>query len=414
MRDQIISNLGNHRELEQLFRSDEEEFKREFNEIYPQFENNLLANFWNERINYDELTAEKPDNSAELFLTIIASLLAGTIAKIPAYFSIDSEYFYPRYTGFIVFPLLTAYFILKSRLTLKTTIFIAASYIISLIYITLLPGNQGSDTLRLACIHLPLFLWSLSGLAFTGGKFNNYEGRLAFLKYNGDLTVMSALLLISGIIFTAITMSLFKLIDVDAEKYFEYVGVYGVSAIPIAGTYLIGKNPKIVNRISPVIAKVFSPIVLVTLVVYLIAMIITGKDPYNDREFLLHFNFLLVGVLVIILFAASGSPKRKENRSEILILLLLSAVTIVVNGIALSAIIFRISEWGITPNRLAVLGSNILVLTNLLIVAERLFQFVCRNKKISDVESSITHFLPVYTAWSMIVTFIFPVVFDFR
>ncbi|MEX2568811.1 MAG: hypothetical protein WD431_22910, partial [Cyclobacteriaceae bacterium] len=45
-----------------------------------------------------------------------------------------------------------------------------------------------------------------------------------------------------------------------------------------------------------------------------------------------------------------------RQKRELWVLLLLSAVTIIVNGITLSAILFRISEWGITPNRAAVLG----------------------------------------------------------
>jgi hypothetical protein len=92
----------------------------------------------------------------------------------------------------------------------------------------------------------------------------------------------------------------------------------------------------------------------------------------------------------------------------------LSIVTIVVNGIALSAIIFRISEWGITPNRLAVLGSNILILLNLLLMSYRLFKTVKDKNEIETVGNSIAYFLPVYSLWTIVVTFVFPVIFNFK
>ena len=92
----------------------------------------------------------------------------------------------------------------------------------------------------------------------------------------------------------------------------------------------------------------------------------------------------------------------------------LSIVTIIVNGIALSAIIFRISEFGITPNRLAVLGSNILILSNLLFMSYRLFKSIKDKNEIENVGNSIALFLPIYSLWTMIVTFALPIVFNFK
>ncbi len=118
--------------------------------------------------------------------------------------------------------------------------------------------------------------------------------------------------------------------------------------------------------------------------------------------------------MAIILFSVAATFKKNENRTGSFILLALSIVTVIVNGIALSAILFRISEWGITPNRLAVLGANILMLTNLLRVTYRLFKNVSKKADISEVENSISMFLPVYILWTIMVTFIFPLIFHFK
>jgi hypothetical protein len=61
--------------------------------------------------------------------------------------------------------------------------------------------------------------------------------------------------------------------------------------------------------------------------------------------------------MALILFSVTETCKTTKNKAGAAILFLLSAVTVIVNGIALSDILFRISEWGITPNWLAVLGA---------------------------------------------------------
>ena len=190
--------------------------------------------------------------------------------------------------------------------------------------------------------------------------------------------------------------------------------VWGLAASPIVGTYFIRTNPQLVSRVSPVIAKVFTPLVLVTLVTYLVAVVSSGKDPYRDREFLLIFNILLIGVMALILFSATETSKRSKNRTMKFLLFALSLVTVAVNGIALSAILFRILEWGITPNRLAVLGSNILILTHLLVVTYRLYQTIRRNQEVERVAQSIAIFLPIYSIWTVLVTFAFPLFFGFE
>ena len=149
------------------------------------------------------------------------------------------------------------------------------------------------------------------------------------------------------------------------------------------------------------------------LIVYLIAIVYAGKDPYNNREFLLIFNALLIGVMAIIFFSVAESQNTTKNPAEIWILLLLSIVTIIVNGVALSAIVFRISQFGMTPNRAAVLGGNVLILINLLLVTAQLFKVLTKRSEISAVGSVISFYLPIYFFWAIIVTFLFPFIFGY-
>ncbi|HZG26558.1 MAG TPA: hypothetical protein VEZ17_18350 [Chitinophagaceae bacterium] len=414
MKNEILSNLHDPKQLEKLYRANKLIFKREFSTLYPGLKGNILADFWNERLNYehDEINW---GTGKELSFVMIASLVAGLIAKLPSLAGINEEFFYPRNIGFIVFPVLSAYFAWKNKLSTVKISLIAGTTLLASVFINSLPHVTTSDTLKLSCIHLVLFLWSVLGFAFVGEIKNNDEKRLGYLKFNGDLVVMTTLILIAGAMMTGITIGLFSLIGFDIEKvYFEYFGIFGLAAAPVVGTYLTQTNPQLVGKVSPVIAKIFSPLVLLMLLVYLVAMIYSGKDPYNDREFLLIFNALLIGVMAIIFFSIAESSITRRSRVQLWILLLLSAVTIIVSGIAMSAILFRISAWGFTPNRAAVLGGNVLILVNLLIVTTQLFRVLSNKGDINGVGKAISSYLPIYCLWTVIVTFIFPLIFGFK
>lgn len=414
MKNEIIAHLDEPARLEKLYRTNKAAFKREFDRMYPELKGNIVADLWNERLNYEKEEINW-GTGGELLFAMVASLLAGIVAKLPAILSISEDYFYPRNIGFIVFPALAAYFSWRNNLSTGKIAFIAGAALVGLIFINSLPDVRHSDTLILSCLHLPLFLWLILGFAFAGGTGNAHEKRLGYLNFNGDLLVMSALLLIAGGIMSGITIGLFSLIGFDiAEFYLEYVGVFGLSAIPIIATYLTQANPLLVNKISTVIAKIFSPLVLVMLVIYLTSMIYSGKNPYNDREFLLIFNGLLIGVLAIIFFSIAETSKTSKSRLEIWVLFLLSVVTVVVNGIALSAILLRIWEYGITPNRAAVLGGNGLILLNLIVVTTQLFRVLSKKEDLDGVGKAIAHYLPVYFIWAILVTFAFPFLFGFK
>jgi hypothetical protein len=413
MEKEIIDHINNPGQLEKMYRSNKSAFKKAFDLLYPEVKGNILADGWNERLNYpgDEI---KWGTRKEVVVVIIASLVAAFVAKLPQFFNLNDEFFYTRNIGFIVFPFLTGYFAWKNKLSAAKIAFIGGLTLSGLLFINFLPDVKKSDTLILSCIHLLLFLWVILGFAFVGEK-NNENKRLGFLSYNGDLVVMTTLILIAGAIMTGITIGLFSLIGLHMEQfYMEYIGVLGLAAAPIVGTYLTQTNPQLVGKVSPTIAKIFSPLVLMMLVIYLVAIVYSGKNPYNDREFLLIFNALLIGVMAIIFFSIAEAAKTELRKTEIWIITLLAMVTIIVNGIALSAILFRISEWGITPNRAAVLGTNILILINLFLVTKQLFGVLSKKEAIGSVGKVIAYYLPVYVVWTVIVTFLFPLVFGFR
>ena len=69
---------------------------------------------------------------------------------------------------------------------------------------------------------------------------------------------------------------------------------------------------------------------------------------------------------------------------------------------------------GLTPNRAAILGANLLMLAHLLMVAVRLFGALTGRNDLAPVGKSMALFLPVYSVWSAVVTFLFPLLFGFK
>ena len=414
MRNEILNHLDDPKQLEKLYQDNKTSFKTEFNLLFPEHNENKLLQYWDERLNYQGSEISW-GSKKEFIFVLVLSLIAGCLASIPSFFKIDSEFFYTRNISLIIFSILATYFCWKNRLPKKKIIITGVIFLITLIFINLLPANNNSNTLILSLFHISIFLWTVVGFTYVGNSLNDNRKRIEFLRYNGELLIISGLILIAGAVLTAITIGLFTVIGFDInEFYFKHIVIFCLPIIPILGTFLTQTNPQLVNKVSPVIAKIFSPLVLITVVVYLIAILFSGKNLYNDRDFLMLFNGLLIGVIAIILFSVSTTINQNISQVSVIILFALSVVTVIVSCMALSAILFRISTLGITPNRLAVVGANLLMLTNLFWISFQLFKTVFKKSDISSVENAIASFIPFYILWTIIVSFIFPLLFNFR
>ena len=78
---------------------------------------------------------------------------------------------------------------------------------------------------------------------------------------------------------------------------------------------------------------------------------------------------------------------------------------------ALSAIVFRLSSYGITPTRLAVSGVNILIWINLIWIMISYLGYLRNKNDPRAIQDAVTKYLPVYGLWAAFVTFTFPLVF---
>jgi len=81
--------------------------------------------------------------------------------------------------------------------------------------------------------------------------------------------------------------------------------------------------------------------------------------------------------------------------------------------LVLQEITGRITGYGTTPNKVAALGENVILLTNLAWSAWLVLGFVRRHTPFAALERWQTGYLPVYAAWAWIVVLVFPPLFSY-
>ena len=419
MKNKIKDNIDNSEQLEKIYRADKKGFEKAFFEIYPKISEYKISDFWKTRLEFENIKENTVKiKKTDILFLILACAITGFLIKIPQLFDISliDYFFYEKNTGLIVLFGLSSYtFLTRDLIKTKQLIISLSVFAISALYINFLPSDRGSDSINLAYIHLPLMIWCLYGLIFIDFDTKEKTKRIDYIKFNGDLAILGAIILIAGGILTGVTLGLFSAIDLIIEQfYFDYIVVWGLVSASIVAVYIIRNYPSVTNKIAPIIANIFSPLVLITLIIYLISILLTGKDPYNDRDFLIVFNLMFLGVMGIVVFSISETSSNKKQRFNEMTLFALSIITLIIDLVALSAILYRLGEYGFTPNRIAVLGSNLLIFGNLVLIMLDLYRVNFKNKEIKQVEMTIANYLPIYTIWTIFVVFGLPLIFGLK
>jgi len=81
--------------------------------------------------------------------------------------------------------------------------------------------------------------------------------------------------------------------------------------------------------------------------------------------------------------------------------------------VALAAIAVRISEFGFSPNKVAALGENLILLVNLAWSAWLYARFLRSRGSFAALEHWQTSYLPVYAVWAALVVVVFPPLFGY-
>jgi hypothetical protein len=236
-----------------------------------------------------------------------------------------------------------------------------------------------------------------------------------FVRFSGELAIYYVLIALGGGVLTGFTMMMFGAIKLDAEWLAQgWLIPCGAMGAVIVGSWLVEAKQSVIENMAPVLTRLFTPLFTAVLLVFLATMAWTGRPIDVERQVLIAFDLLLAMVVGLVLYAASArDPEAPPDFFDGLQLLLVSSA-LVVDALALAAIAARISEFGFTPNRVAALGENLILLVNLAWSAWLYARFLRHRGSFAALERWQIAYLPVYAVWAAFVVVVFPLAFGYR
>ncbi len=332
------------------------------------------------------------------------------IAGWPTYDSAGPDFdyqrddrFYGRFVPFMAVGPLLALFVLRYRTPRRLVLALAGAAVALLAVQGVRPID--TDAGWLSAMHVPLLLLSLGGVAAMGARWRDPEARVGYLQLVSETAAFAALLLLGGVVLVGLTAALFSAIGVDVEAMFEWVVPFGLLGVLPVGALVAGQRAE-AGRVAPLVARVFGPMALAVLVVYLPTLLASGG--LADRDSLLALNVALVAVLALVILMQAERPDVPRHWTDVVAFALV-AVALVADAAALASIAGRLAG-GLTPNRLAIVGLNALVLVHFVgLVVPLGRRALGRGTWPGDAWTA--RFLSVYAVWGATVVLLFPLLF---
>jgi len=345
------------------------------------------------------------------------AVAAAVFIKAPALFGLQWDQdggFYARNASFFVLPLLAAYFGWKRRLDTSTLRPLAAAFVAAGVVANVYPFAPGGFLEALTALHLPIALWLVVGIAYAGGRWGQVGGRMDFIRFSGELFIYYVLIALGGGVLTAFMVMIFQAIGVDVEPFLQsWLLPCGAAGAVLIGSWLVEAKQSVIENMAPVLTRLFTPLFAALLIAFLATLLWTGRGIDIERDVLIAFDLLLVVVLGLLLYSVSARDQESPAGvfDGLQVVLLVSAL--VADVVALWAIAARISEFGFSPNRVAALGENVILLVNLAWSTVLYVRFLRGRGSFSALERWQTDYLPVYAAWAAIVVVVFPPLFGY-
>jgi hypothetical protein len=388
----------------------------ELDALSREFAREHSERLWKQLVVSADAVERGPWGGTDALVAVCFAVAAAMAIKVPALFGInfDDQHaeFYTRNLSLFVLPLLTGYFLWKRRLDTRTVSWLAAGFVAAGVFANVYPFTPRGSTEILSALHLPIALWLVVGIAYAGGRWSQVAGRMDFIRFSGELFIYYVLIALGGGVLMAFMAMLFKAIGINIGPFFGswLLPCGGAGAVLIA-SWLVEAKQSVIENMAPVLTRLFTPLFAAMLITFLIAVLWTGHGVDIQRNVLIAFDLLLAVVIGLLLYSISArDPLAPPGPFDTLqVVLVISAL--LADTVALWAIAARITEFGFSPNRVAALGENVILLVNLAWSAALYIQFLRGRGSFTRIERWQTSYLPVYAAWAVIVVIVFPPVF---
>ena len=353
----------------------------------------------------------------EALIVFALALLAAVLIKMPELFGVyidQNEGFYIRNLSLFALPLITVYFAWKRQINRRDVLWLTIPFLAAILFVNVYPFAPDGDTQALSALHLPVALWLVVGIAYSGGHWRKIEDKMAFIRFSGELFIYYILIALGGMVLTGFMAFMFQTIGIDIEPFFErWILPCGTVGAILIASWLVEIKQGFTENLAPMLARLFSPLFAVVLIIFLVALTSTGHGMEIGRDILIAFDTLLVVILGLLLYSIYSRNKNSPPGilDGVQITLLMSAL--IVDILVLWAVASRITEFGFTPNRVAGLALNLILLVNLAWSAILYLRFLLGKGSFSTLEKWQTDYLPVFAIWAAIVVILFPPLFGY-
>src|SRR6185436_7404741 len=182
----------------------------------------------------------------------------------------------------------------------------------------------------------------------------------------------------------------------------------GAAGAVVIASWLVEAKQSVIDNMAPVLTRLFTPMFAVMLIIFLGTLLWTRRAVEIERNVLIGFDLLLMVVLGLLLYSVSARDPQSPPGAFDVVQIVLVISALLADAVALWAIAGRITEFGFTPNRVAALGENVILLVNLAWSAALYVRFLIGKGQFASLEKWQTAYLPVYALWAAIVVIVFP------
>lgn len=317
-----------------------------------------------------------------------------------------------RDCGLLVLPVLACYFALRRGIRPRAALLLLAPVVVLGVTGNLYPYREPSTTGQLVAIHLPVALWFVACAAYLAGDARSSSRRMDAVRFTGEWLVYYVLVALGGGVLLGLSVAvLTPIVPSAVDDVVVWVAFSGAAGAVVVAAWLVEAKKGVIENIAPVLAAIFTPLFAVMLVVSAAAYLVVGIGQDFDRDLLTVFDALLLVVLGLVLYGLSArDPLRPAGWMDVIRLIAVLAA-VLLDALVLGSMLIRIGQLGLTANRCAALGLNVLLMINLVTTA---CLSVRRWSGHPDrVRRWQTAFLPVFGGWAAVVVVVFPPAFAF-
>ncbi|MBN9173188.1 MAG: hypothetical protein J0I70_03420 [Microbacterium sp.] len=353
------------------------------------------------------------------------AVCAAAAIKIPALLGVGMDAagsgFYVRNAALLPLSFLALFFLVRRGTRPVTATVTLAAFAVAAVVMNSYPFAAEGATQLLAGLHVFVVLWLVVGLAYVGDRWRSGPARMDFIRFTGEWLVYLALIGLGGGVLAGITIGVFAAIGLDPGVFVaQWLLPCGAAGAVVVAAWLVEAKQSVIENIAPVLTKVFTPLFTALLLALIVAGLIqrslvpTDRGPavFGERDLLIIFDVVLLVVLGLLLYSLSArvpdAPAGWFDRLQ----LVMVVAALVVDLLVLVAMIGRIGAYGASPNKLASLGLNLILLANLAGAAWLQLRFVRHRGRFATLENWQTAYVPVYLAWAAAVVIVFPPAFS--